>query len=92
MGIKLNINQQKVFETMDEITREYIGGYENTLLDYPSDSEEYIEAQTFLKQGHESIKKFFYNEIISVLELEARFCGTDFILERIEKRLIKWGY
>lgn len=82
---------------MDEWTRDMIGGYENTLCDYHKDSEEYKEAESFLKQSHEQLAKYFYDMVMSDCRQgsnaeHARFAGSQFLKDIIERRLTKWGY
>ena len=91
---EMNAHQKAIFRMMDELTRDLIGGYENTMMDYPEDSEEYQEAQAFLSMGHEAMKQHFYSMLTAEREMqkELRFAGNAFLLERIERRLTKWGY
>lgn len=91
---EMNKNQRELYMMMDQITSEYIGGYENTMLDYPEDSEEYREANEFLTMGHDAMKDFFFCMISADRESakHLKFAGNEFLLERIERRLLKWGY
>lgn len=94
---EMNAHQRAIFDIMDEITRDYIGGYENTLLDFSEDEEEYQNAYKFLHQGHEQLAQFFYDLVMRHCKVgsnaeHARFAGSAFLKERIEVRLTKWGY
>jgi hypothetical protein len=94
---EMNAHQRAIFDIMDELTREYIGGYENTMLDFSEEDEEYQNAYKFLHQGHEQLAQFFYDLVMRHCKAgsnaeHARFAGSAFLKERIEKRLVKWGY
>jgi len=101
---ELNEHQKVAYQLMDEVTSEYIGGYENQLSDTEGWDDEYNikmhnEAKEFLEQPHEELKKFVYGCIMDKADLDRggidkhiRFAGKEFIMERIEKRLQKWGY
>lgn len=94
---EMNVHQKAMFDLMAGIMEEYIGGYENTLLDYSEEDEEYKSAKEFLGMGHDEMKEFFYNEVMGCCKSgtnasHARFAGGDFLRERIERRLVKWGY
>ena len=91
---EMNAHQRAIYRMMDELTIDIIGGRENDLQDYPEDSEEYQEAQRFLTMGHDAMKELFYDMLTAQREMqkELRFAGNAFLLERIERRLTKWGY
>lgn len=94
---EMNAHQRAIFDIMDELTKEYIGGNENTLLDFSEDEEEYQDAYEFLHQGHDQLAEFFYDMVMASCKAgsnaeHARFAGSAFLKERIEKRLTKWGY
>lgn len=94
---EMNAHQRAIFDIMDELTRELIGGNENTLLDFSEEDEEYQDAYNFLHQGHEQLAQFFYDLVMGHCKAgsnaeHARFAGSAFLKERIEKRLTKWGY
>lgn len=51
----------------------------------------------FLSQGHGELAAYFYNEVMSRCKAggyysDARFAGGAFLKEKIERRLMKWGY
>lgn len=94
---EMNAHQKAIFDIMTEVCSEYIGGYENTLSDFDEDDEEYVEAKNFLEMGHDKLKDFIYNEVMKECKAgsnasHARFAGKDFLMERIEARLLKWNY
>ena len=80
-----------------------IGGYENTLLDYPEDAEKYIKAKDFLAD-HEAIVKYIYNCSVFNLYLDGgvfigspvisqiKFLGQDKLLDIVEELVSKEGY
>lgn len=93
---EMNLHQREAFDYICEVMSEYIGGYENTLSDFPEGTEEYKEAKDFLGQGHDELKGIIYEEVMAISDTgtakHLRFAGTDFIMERIDRRLAKWGY
>ena len=94
---EMNNHQLTMYKLMDEWTKETIGGYENTLCDYPEDSDDYKIAKDFLSQSHEQLADYFYNIVMSDCKKgssaeHARFAGSQFLKDRIERRLTKWGY
>lgn len=93
----MNEHQKLAYKLMDEVTSEFIGGNENTMSDFEEDTEEWQGAKEFLSQPHDRLKEFIYNQIMFMADERGyakhiRFAGKDFIMERIEKRLQKWGY
>lgn len=94
---EMNAHQKLIFDLMKEVMSEYIGGYENSLLDYQEGEQEYEEAKAFLTSGRENLTKEIYKEVMKRCEAgsnatHARFAGKDFLIERITRRLIKWDY
>lgn len=94
---EMNAHEKAIWMLMDEATKEFIGGYENTLSDYEDGTEEYQEAKKFLEMGHDKMKQFFYDYVMNQSKVgsnasHARFAGKEFLLERIETRLNKWNY
>lgn len=93
---KMDSHQKVAFMLVCDVVSELIGGNENTLLDYDYDTKEYKTAKQFLDQGHDNLKWVIYNEVMmrsddSTLK-HLRFAGESFIMERIEKRLVRCGY
>lgn len=94
---EMDAHQKAMYKLMDSWTCDMIGGYENTLCDYATDTEEYKKAESFLKQPHEDMAKYFYDMVMSDCRQgsnaeHARFAGSQFLKDRIERRLTKWGY
>lgn len=93
---QMNAHQKEAYTLIMATMSEYIGGYENTLMDYPEDDEEYKTAKAFLSQSHEDLIEIIYNDVMassdSGMRKHLRFAGTEFIKERISKKLTKWGY
>ena len=94
---EMNKHQLVMYKLMDKWTCDMIGGYENTLCDYSEDSEDYKEAKDFLSQSHEELAKYFYNMVMNDCKKgsnaeHARFAGSQFLKDRIDRRLTKWGY
>lgn len=91
---EMNSHEAQVAKLISRATSEIIGGYENTLLDYPEDSEEYKEAKEILT--HDTLFGMIYDYVMeesrSNYASHIRFAGKQFIEERIEKRLQKEGY
>lgn len=91
---EMNAHQKALYYIMDEVTRDFIGGYENQLLDFSEDEEEYQNAYNFLHQGHENLANFFYDLVMRHCKAgsnaeHARFAGSQFLRDRIEVRLNK---
>ena len=93
---EMNNHQKLAFDFICEVMSAYIGGYENALLDYPEGTEEYERAKSVLNRGHETLMDDIYSEVMAMSDegnaKHLRFAGKDFIMERIDKRLTKWGY
>ena len=94
---EMNKHQRIMYLLMDEVMCEIIGGLENTIQDYTSDTEEYKNAEEFLNLGHDKLADYFYAEVMNRCKSDsylshARFAGSAFLKERIERRLMKWGY
>ena len=80
-----------------------IGGYENTLIDYPEDTEEYINAKDFLAD-HEAIVNYIYDCSVSGFYVEGcvfpdtrlisqiKFLGKQKLMEIVEELVSKEGY
>ena len=80
-----------------------IGGYENVLLDYPEDAEEYINAKDFLAD-HEAIVNYIYDCSVSDFYVEGgvytdtrlisqiKFLGKEKLMEIVEELISKEGY
>ena len=92
----MNSNQKMAFEIAAEAVDYYIGGWENTILDYDPDSEDYKEAKEALSLSHKELVE----NILSDCRMDIRWqrienlhlVGLDFLRERISRRLTKYGY
>ena len=93
---EMNSNQKMAFEIAAEATDYYIGGWENTMLDYDHDSEDYKVAEEMLSLPHGGLVE----NILSDCRMDIRWqrienlhlVGLDFLRERISRRLTKYGY
>lgn len=92
--IEMNNHEKQVNTLISRAVSEIIGGYENTLLDYMEEDEEYKKAQDIL--NHDTLFDMIYdyvmNESASNYASHIRFAGKQFIEDRIEARLKKEGY
>lgn len=104
---EMNARQRKAALNVYHAINWIVGGLENTLQDNPEESEEYKHAQSILND-HQALVDMIYDEATSKIygdgfccfnpstvrhELrDINFCGKEFIMERIEKRLTKEGY
>ena len=80
-----------------------LGGYENTLLDYSEDTEEYIKAKNFLAD-HEAIVDYIYDCAVSDFYVEGgvfsdtrlisqiKFLGKEKLIEMVDELGSKEGY
>lgn len=92
--INMNAHERELDRIISCCVSEWIGGYENVLLDYPEDSEEYKEAKEVLQ--HDALFDAIYRDVMFDTKRNAkshiRFAGKAFIEDRIETRLKKEGY
>lgn len=92
---ELGQDKAKAMKIIIRHYNDYVGGFENTLLDYDEESEEYIAAKNALNNPKEAVERI-YNDIMetdgATYAKEIRFCGTEWIKERIARRLKKEGY
>jgi len=90
----MNQHQYKANSITKEIYCDIVGGAENAILD----KAEGYEGWQILLNDHEAIKQFIYDEVIGLVEGKGKeakhikFAGKDFIMDIIERRLIKDGY
>ena len=80
-----------------------LGGYENVLLDYPEDAEEYIGAKNFLAD-HGAIVNYIYQCAVTDFYVEGgvftdtrlisqiKFLGREKLLSIVEELVSKEGY
>ena len=103
---EMNARQKKAFYNVYWAANDLIGGLENTLLDYPEDSEDYKSAYALL-HDHDRLVKTLYEMATTAFYDEGfcgfgtayqryirdiNFCGKEWLLERCEKRVTKEGY
>ena len=103
---EMNTQQKKAFYNIRNAADYLIGGLENTMEDYPEDSEEYQEAQATL-DDHDLLVNQIYDLALTEIFLEGanifgkaaeaylkdiRFCGKEWLMERVEKQVTKAGY
>ena len=91
---EMNAHERIAFDAVCEVMSELIAGAELILEDYPEDDEEYLTAKAYLSQPKDKLIDDIYKEVVNkkgVLK-HLRFAGKDFIIERIDRRLTKWGY
>lgn len=101
-----NGRQRKVYLNVYHAANWIIGGLENTLEDFDKESEEYKNAEAQLND-HDELVKYIYSEAITNIYgdgvmcwgenirsylKDVRFCGKEWIMERVEKRVKKMGY
>lgn len=102
----MNQRQKKAFYNIKYAANDLLGGLENTLMDYPEDSDEYKSAYAFL-HDHDGLVKRLYEDATTCvygpgycgfgpaherLIRDIRFCGKDWLMERCEERIKKEGY
>ena len=92
---EMNTRQKIVAKLAWETCGNIVGGLENTLLDNDPNDIEYKNAEKTLKD-HEALVEMIYHDVMMDTEKiymkHFRFVGKDFIIERIDKRLKRWGY
>ena len=75
---------------------EYIGGWENSMMDSHEGSEDWLEAKKMLEQPHDTIVKWILDDIRYSREWKRlehlHFVTLDWTRERIDRRLKKMGY
>lgn len=103
---EMNQRQKKAFYNIYYAANDLLGGLENTMLDYPEDSDEYKSAESLLND-HNRLVEILYQMATTALYDEGfcgfgrayqmairdiNFCGKDWLMERCEKRITKEGY
>ena len=102
----MNARQKKAFRNILYAARFTIGGLENTLADNAEDSEEYQNAKAALADHEGLVSEIYYeathsiygdgfvqfNQEASSFMKDIRFCGKDWLMERVERRVRKMGY
>lgn len=104
---EMSIRQKRAYYNIVNVSNYLIGGAENTMLDYAPDTQEYADAKAFL-EDHDRLVKSIYREAVTqcypgddpyTLGLrpdsflrDIRFCGKEWLMERVELRVRKMGY
>ena len=92
---QLNQNEATAIKLINYHYNSYVGGLENIMLDNKENSEEYIDAKNELSNPARMVE-IIYNEILSTdgatYSKQIRFCGAEWIKERIARKLKKDGY
>lgn len=70
---EMNQRQKKAFYNIYYAANDLLGGLENTLLDYPKDSDEYMHADAML-HDHDWLVKTLYEMATTAVYGEG-FCG-----------------
>lgn len=98
--------QRKAFINIKYACPDLCGCLENTMYDYPEDSEEYKNAKATL-EDHNALVTQLYDMAISAVYTEdccyfgseaertlrdIRFCGKEWLMARCNARLLKEGY
>lgn len=99
---EMNEHQKLAFEYVKNELSDVIGGWENWLEDSEEGSEDYEAAKKALSMPHDKLVNYMLDCVMYHIESDikkgyanaghAKFAGKDFIKERIERRLTKWGY
>ena len=103
---EMNARQKKAFMNIKHAAHWYLGGLENTMLDFDEGTEEYKSAKATLAD-HDGLVTALYD--MATTEIygdgccmcgkgaesylkDIRFCGKAWLMERCEKRITKEGY
>lgn len=90
----MNSRQLMLAMLAKEIASGYIGGLENTMMDYPEDSQEYQDAKHDLALGHDRWVQIIVTDVKVMREVQKhlKFAGNKFLEDYVSKLLTKWGY
>ena len=93
---ELNSNQKIVYRIVIDECSNYIGGYENQLDDNQEGTEDWQEAYDALHKSHEElvdiIMRWVRGNSLWECNEHLHFVSLEWIRERIDRRLKKWGY
>ena len=103
---EMNDREKKAFRNIMYAARNFIGGLENTMMDYNEEDPEYQEAERTLKDHEGLVNEIYhlatnnaYDEGVEYFGPNAtrmikdiRFCGRDWLMERVNNRVINEGY
>lgn len=91
----MNEHERQIARLVKRAISEYIGGFENSMLDFKEGDEEYEDAKAFLG-NHNLIVDTIYSDIMSEsrsnYRSHLRFAGKETIMEIIENAVVKAGY
>lgn len=104
---EMNARQKKAFFNIKHAANDLLGGLENTMLDNGKDTDEYKSAAALLNDHDRLVKTLYANATTAIygdgfccfnpatVQKELRdinFCGTEWLMERCERRICKEGY
>ena len=102
----MNERQKKAFRNIVHATDWLIGGLENTMSDAVEDSKEYRVAEEQLNDHDGLVAEIYrmattelygegsclFGKDVEKMIKDIRFCGKEWLMERIERRVAKMGY
>ena len=100
---KMTKNEKLARRNIQNCINFELGGYENALIDYPEDAEEYTAAKNFLAD-HEAIVNYIYDCSVSDFYVEGgvftdtrlisqiKFLSKEKLLSIVEELVSKEGY
>ena len=107
MVSEMNQRQRKAFYNIKWAANDLLGGLENTLMDYPEESEDYKRADAEL-HNHQALVEQLYSMATTAIYGEGfccfderavqheirdiNFCGKEWLMERGERTITKEGY
>ena len=93
---EMNSNQKRVFSMVVDACNEFIGGWENTMMDEEEGSEEWQNAKEMLEAGHDALVQWILSDVKLSTEWKRlehlHFVSLEWTKERIDRRLKKMGY
>ena len=102
-GVKKMNNEKLARRNIQNCINFELGGYENALLDYPNDSDDYRVAKIFLAD-HDAVVKYVYECAVSSFYVDGgvftdtriiaqiKFLGKKKLMEIVEELVSKEGY
>ena len=100
---KMTKNEKLARKNIQNCINFELGGYENALLDYPKDSDDYRVAKIFLAD-HDAVVKYVYDCAVSSFYVEGgvftdtriiaqiKFLGKEKLMEIVEELVSKEDY
>lgn len=103
---EMNSRQKKAFKNVYYAARDYIGGMENSMSDNPEDSDEYKGCAAALGDHAGLVEMIYQMAITDIFDegsvqfgksaeafmRDVRFCDKEWIMERVERQVVKLGY